>query len=53
MFIQIIFIILDSIAYRPVAELFSPAIFAFSLSELPVSLDSTKLHSEVLFLDRT
>jgi hypothetical protein len=29
------------------------AIFAFSLSELSVSLDSTKLHSDALFLDRT
>jgi hypothetical protein len=35
------------------STLFPTAILAFSLSELSVSLDSTKLHFDALFLDRT
>jgi hypothetical protein len=33
--------------------LFSLAIFAFSISKISISLDSTKFHTNVLFLDHT
>jgi hypothetical protein len=47
------FIMNDTFGIKMQPKLFSSAIFVFSFSELSVSLDSTKLHCDVLLQDYT